>query len=307
VETRSIGSLVVSVVGLGCNNFGGRVGEDATRTVVDAALDAGITFLDTADNYGNTRSEEFLGRILRGRRDRVVLATKFGGMRADLGREGGASPSYIQEAVEASLRRLQTDRIDLYQLHTPDRDTPIGDTLAALDELVRAGKVREIGCSNFDAPLLDAADAAPAAGAAHFVSVQNELSLLEPADAEDALLAAQRLGLAYIPYFPLANGLLTGKFRRGEPPPPGTRVAGWSADRTERILTDETFDRIDALTSFAEARGRSLLELAFGWLLSVRPVASVIAGATSSAQVRANAEAGTLRLSESDLSELARQ
>jgi aryl-alcohol dehydrogenase-like predicted oxidoreductase len=306
VETRSIGSLDVSVVGLGCNNFGGRLDEDATRAVVDAALDTGITFLDTADNYGNTRSEEFLGRILQGRRDRVVLATKFGGMRADLGREGGASPAYIREAVEASLRRLQTDRVDLYQLHTPDSDTRIADTLGALDELVRTGKVREIGCSNFDAAMLDAADATPAHEAAHFVSVQNELSLIERADAEDALPAAQRLGLAYIPYFPLANGLLTGKFRRGQPPPPGTRVAGWSADRTERILTDETFDRIDALTSFAEARGRSLLELAFGWLLSLRPIVSVIAGATSPAQVHANAEAGAWRLTGSDLSELAR-
>jgi aryl-alcohol dehydrogenase-like predicted oxidoreductase len=306
VETRRIASLDVSVVGLGCNNFGERLDEDATRAVVDAALDAGITFFDTADNYGKTHSEKFLGRILKDRRDRVVLATKFGGMRADLGREGGASPAYIREAVEASLQRLQTDRIDLYQLHTPDRDTPVEETLGALDELVRAGKVREIGCSNFDAAMLDAADVAPAPKAARFASVQNELSLLERADAEDGLPAAERLGIAYIPYFPLANGLLTGKFRRGEAPPPGTRVADWSAERTESVLTDETFDRIDALASFAGAHGCSLLELAFGWLLSLRPVASVIAGATSPSQVRANAEAGTWRSDDTELADLAR-
>lgn len=303
---RRIGSLEVSVVGLGCNNFGERIGEDATRAVVDAALDAGITFLDTADNYGGSRSEEFLGRILQGRRDRVVVATKFGGMRADLGREGGASPGYVRDVVEASLRRLRTDRIDLYQLHTPDHDTPIEDTLGTLDELVRAGKVREIGCSNFDAALLERADAAPGPGAARFASVQNELSLLEHADVEDGLPTAERLGLAYIPYFPLASGLLTGKFHRGEPPAPSTRVASWSVERSDNVLTDETFDRIDVLTSFAEARGRSLLEFAFGWLLSLRPVVSVIAGATSPAQARANAEASTWRLDTVELSELAR-
>jgi aryl-alcohol dehydrogenase-like predicted oxidoreductase len=304
VETRRIGSLDVSVVGLGCNNFGGRIDERATRAVVDAAIDAGITFLDTADGYGNTRSEEFLGRILQGRRERVVLATKFGGMRADLGREGGASPAYVREAVEGSLRRLQTDRIDLYQLHTPDRSTPIADTLGALDELVRAGKVREIGCSNFDAALLARADAVFAPGAARFASVQNELNLLDRRDAYAALPAAERLGLAYIPYFPLASGLLSGKFRRGEAPPRGTRVAGWPAERIATVLTDQTFDRIDTFTTFAGALGRSLLELAFGWLLSLRPVASVIAGATSPAQVDANVAASTWRLDESELAEL---
>ena len=306
METRRIGALEVSVVGLGCNNFGGRIDEASTRAVVNAALDTGITFLDTADNYGDTRSEEFLGRILQGRRDRVVLATKFGGMRPDLGREGGASPAYVREAIECSLRRLQTDRIDLYQLHTPDGSTPIEETLGALDELVRAGKVREIGCSNFDAALLAQADSVVAPGAARFASVQNELNLLDRRDAYAALPEAERLGLAYIPYFPLASGLLTGKFRRGEAPPTGTRVAGWPAERTDRVLTDETFDRIEALTSFAEARGRSLLELAFGWLLSLRPVVSVIAGATSPSQVGANVAAGTWRLDEPELVELTR-
>lgn len=291
-------------MGLGCNNFGGRIDEAATRAVVDTALDAGITFFDTADNYGDGRSEEFLGRILGGRRDRVVLATKFGGMRADLGREGGADPGYVREAVEASLRRLATDRIDLVQLHVPDPHTPIADTLGALDELVRAGAVREIGSSNFDAAQLREAHAAATPGGARFVSVQNQLSLLNPADASEALPEAERLGLAYIPFFPLASGLLTGKVRRGEPAPSGTRVAGWAPGYAAGLLTDATFDRIEALTAFARERGRSLLELAFAWLLSQGPVASVIGGATSPAQVRANAAAGTWRLDGPDRSAL---
>ena len=301
---RRIGALEVSTVGLGCNNFGGRIDEVATRSVVDAALDEGITFLDTADNYGEGRSEEFLGRILAGRRDRVVLATKFGGMRADLGREGGAAPSYVREAVEASLRRLGTDRIDLYQLHVPDTGTPIADTLGALDELVRAGTVREIGCSNFDAGRLREADAVARPGAACLASVQNQLSLLNTADARDGLPEAERLGLAYIPFFPLASGLLTGKVRRGEHAPAGTRVAGWAAERAAELLTDATFDRIEALTGFAKERGHSLLELAFAWLLALGPVVSVIAGATSPGQVRANAAAGTWRLEPADLTAL---
>jgi aryl-alcohol dehydrogenase-like predicted oxidoreductase len=304
METRRIGSLDVSAVGLGCNNFGGRLDESATRAVVDAALDAGVTFLDTADNYGGSRSEEFLGRILDGRRDRVVLATKFGGMRAELGREGGAGPAYVREAVEASLRRLRTDRVDLYQLHTPDADTPIADTLGALDELVRAGKVREIGCSNFSAAQLREADAAARPETSRFASVQNQLSLLNPADAGEGLPEAERLGLAYIPFFPLASGLLTGKVRRGEPAPPGTRVAGWPAERAAELLTGATFDRIEVLTGFATRRGHSLLELAFAWLLSLRPVVSVIAGVTSPAQVLANVAAGTWRLDAADLQAL---
>jgi aryl-alcohol dehydrogenase-like predicted oxidoreductase len=305
VDTRRIGPLEVSVVGLGCNNFGGRLGEAATRRVVDAALDEGITFLDTADMYGDRRSEEFLGRILVGRRDRVVLATKFGGWRGDLGREGGAKPAYVRTAVDESLRRLNTDRIDLYQLHTPDADTPIADTLGALDAVVRAGKVREIGCSNFTAAQLrEAATVATLPGAARFVSVQNELNLLERDDLSDALPEAERLGIAYIPFFPLASGLLTGKVRRGETVPAGTRIAGWSAERAEGVLTEATFDRLEALTAFAQERGRTLLELAFGWLLSLSPVASVIAGATSSEQVRANVAAATWRLDAEEVAAL---
>jgi aryl-alcohol dehydrogenase-like predicted oxidoreductase len=306
MEMRSIGSLEVSVVGLGCNNFGGRIDEAATRAVVDAALDVGINLLDTADTYGDTKSEEFLGRALRGRRDRVVLATKFGGLRKDLGGEGGASPAYVRTAVEGSLRRLGTDRIDLYQLHTPDANTPVADTLGALNELVRAGKVREIGCSNFTPAMLEEADAAPAPDAARFASVQNELSLLAPADLHDALPVAERLGIAYIPYFPLASGLLTGKYVRGEGPPEGTRVAAWTAQRKGEVLTDATFDRLEELTSFAAERGHTLVDLAFAWLLSLPAVASVIAGATTPAQVRANVEAGRWRPDVSELAGLTR-
>ena len=305
METRKIGSLEVSVIGLGTNNFGGRIDEAATRAVVDASLEAGITFLDTADMYGGTRSEEFLGRILEGRRDRVVLATKFG-MRVDSLRQGGAKPSYVRDSLEGSLGRLRTDRVDLYQLHTPDQRTPIGDTLGVLDDLVREGKVREIGCSNFSAEQLREAANALKPGAAGFVSVQNELSLLQRDDINEGLVEAERLGIAYIPYFPLASGLLTGKYRRSEPLPEGTRIASWATERATKVLTDATFDRIDALTRFAHERGHALLDLALAWLLAQRPVASVIAGATSPEQVRANVEAGTWRLEQEDLDELAR-
>ena len=303
MDARKIGSLEVSVVGLGCNNFGRRIDEARSRAVVDAGLEAGITFLDTADVYGDTRSEEYLGRILEGRRDRVVLATKFGS-RIDESRPGGASSAYIRRAVEDSLRRLLTDRIDLYQLHEPDDATPLAETLEALGELVREGKVREIGCSNFTAEQVrKASDVAPP-GAPRFVSVQNELSLLNRADESAVLPEAERLGLAYIPYFPLASGLLTGKYRRGERLPEGTRIAGWPADRVAELMTEETFDRIDALTRFAEERGHTLLELAFAWLLARPAIASVIAGATRPEQVALNVSAAEWRLTEEDLAAL---
>jgi len=296
METRRIGSLEVSIVGLGCNNFGGRIDEARTREVIDAALDAGVTLFDTADNYGGSLSETFIGRALAGRRDRVVLATKFGGWNEEAQRETGGSAANVRASVEASLRRLDTDRIDLFQLHSPDTDTPIDETLGALDELVREGKVREIGSSNLDAAQLREADAAVATGAARFVSVQNELSLLAREDAGEGLAEAARLGLAYLPYFPLGSGLLTGKVRRGEPVPGGTRIAGWAPDRRDATLTDATFDRLEASERFAGDRGHTLLELAFGWLLAQAPVASVIAGATSAEQVRANVAAGGWRL-----------
>jgi aryl-alcohol dehydrogenase-like predicted oxidoreductase len=290
VQTRSIGSLQVSVVGLGCNNFGWRLDEVETRAVVDAALDAGVTLLDTADIYGETESETFLGRILRGRRDRVVLATKFG-KPGGHALAGGASPAYVRRAVDASLRRLRTDRIDLYQLHEPRPETPIVETLGVLEELVRAGKVREIGCSNFSAAQLREADRART-GSVRFECVQNELNALDRADVDDALAEAERLAIAYLPYYPLANGLLTGKYRRGQPPAEGSRLQVWF-DEHERleVLSDDRFDRVEALQEIAAAHGLTLLELAVGWLLAHAPVASVIAGATTPEQVRANAGA----------------
>jgi aryl-alcohol dehydrogenase-like predicted oxidoreductase len=303
METRRLGSLEVSLAGLGCNNFGKRLYYERTLPVVDAALDAGINFFDTADIYGNTRSEEFLGRALQGRRDRVVLATKFG-MRIDDQRQG-AKPGYVRRAIEDSLRRLNTDHIDLYQLHTPDAETPIAETLAALDELVKSGKVREIGCSNFSVDQLREAEAAVREGAARFVSVQNEFSLLHRDPERDVLPECERLGLAFLPYFPLASGVLTGKYRQGQPLPEKTRLT--SNERTaSRFLNDRNQEIAEALARFAEARGHTLLELAFSWLASHRAVASVIAGATSPEQIRANAAAVSWRLTPEDLAEIDR-
>jgi aryl-alcohol dehydrogenase-like predicted oxidoreductase len=294
MEMRRIGSLDVSIIGLGCNNFGGRIDEERTRAVLEAALDAGINFLDTADIYGGTRSETFIGRFLEGRRDDVVVATKFG-MTREPHVPGGASPAYVRSAVEESLSRLRTDRIDLYQLHEPRPETPIADTLGVLDELVREGKVREIGCSNFTAAQLrEARDAAPGA---RFVSVQNELNLLDRVDVDDGLAEAARQGLAYLPYFPLASGRLTGKYRRGASAPEGSRLAGWYDDEERaEALSDVVFDRIETLERFADERGHTLLELAFAWLQSFEAVASVIAGATSPAQVEANVAAASWTL-----------
>ncbi len=299
METRKIGSLDVSVVGLGTNNFGFRMDEAAVPAVVDAALGAGITFFDTADAYG--RSERRLAAALGARRDDVVLATKFA---SPLGanRPGGARPEYIRSAVERSLRELATDRIDLYQIHRPDPDTPIAETLAALDELVQAGKVREIGCSNFSADQLVAADDAVKEGAARFVSVQNHYNLLHRADEDEVLPMCERLGLAHIPYFPLASGLLTGKYRRGEPPPEGTRLAAWG-DRADAMLADRNFGAIDRLTAWAQARGHTVLELAIAWLLAKPTVASVISGATTAGQAQANA-AATWRLAPDEVAEV---
>lgn len=297
METRKIGSLEASVVGLGCNNFGWRLDAEQTAAVVHAALDAGITFFDTADVYGGTKSEEFLGRALAGRRDEVVIATKFGSRLDDQHR--GARPEYVRQAAEASLRRLRTDRIDLYQLHWPDPEVPIADTLGALDELVRAGKVREIGCSNFSVGQLREAEAAVRNGAARFVSVQNEYSLLHRDPERDVLPECARLGLAFLPYFPLASGLLTGKYRRGRPAPEGTRIGagGWAGE----LLTDQNLALVEALDEFATSRGHTLLELAVSWLLAPPAVASVIAGATSPRQVRANTAAAGWKLTEANL------
>jgi aryl-alcohol dehydrogenase-like predicted oxidoreductase len=286
---RSIGSLSVSVVGIGCNNFGGRIDAAATQAVVDAALDEGINFFDTADTYGGTTSEVLLGQSLGHRRDDVIIATKYG-MGDGTKLPAGASAASVAAAAEGSLRRLGTDRIDLYQLHAPDDKTPIDETLEAMDRLVRDGKVREIGCSNFDGPRLDdAATAAEKHATTRFVSVQNELSLLRRRYEEDLLAAAARHALAILPYFPLASGMLTGKYHRGETPPAGTRLSGLSAD--DRAFSDKRFDVIEALDAFARERGHTLLELAMSWLASLPNLTSVIAGATQPEQVRANAAA----------------
>jgi aryl-alcohol dehydrogenase-like predicted oxidoreductase len=285
--------LQVSRVGLGCNNFGRRLDLERTRAVVEAALAEGITFFDTADIYGDGDSERFLGEILAGQRERVVLATKFG-----FG--GGPSPAgsreFIRQSLDASLERLRTDYIDLYYYHRPDGMIPMRDTVAAMHELVDEGRVRAIGISNVTVGQLDeAAEAAPVA------AVQNEYSLLERSVEADVLPRCGELGIGFIPYFPLASGLLTGKYRRGEPPPPGSRLEG----RPER-LTDEIFDRVHALEEFARARGHTLLELAIAGLASNPAVASVIAGATTPEQVRENAAAAEWELSADDRQALQR-
>jgi aryl-alcohol dehydrogenase-like predicted oxidoreductase len=305
MQTRSIGSLDASVVGLGCNNFGGRIDEAATKKVVDAALDAGITLFDTADIYGGTRSEEYLGRALGRRRDQALIATKFGGP-IDDERKGGASAAYIPRACDDSLRRLGTDRIDLYQVHFPDQATPLEETLGALDELVRAGKVREIGCSNFSAEMIEeSARISADHGWARFVSVQNEYSLLRRGPEKQGVLdACAKHDVAFIPYFPLASGVLSGKYKRGAAPPAGTRLAGMPVERQEQALSPSTMDRVEALDGWAQAQGRTLLELAFAWLLAKPVVACVIAGATKPEQAAANAAAGGLLLTDADMAEI---
>jgi aryl-alcohol dehydrogenase-like predicted oxidoreductase len=296
---RQIGSLDVSLVGLGCNNFGGRTDESQSIEVIEAALDAGINFFDTADIYGGTRSEEILGKALGRNRADVIVATKFG---MSLG-PGllGAAPGYVKSAVEASLRRLGMDHVDLCQLHRPDPATPIGDTLAALAELVEAGKVREIGCSNFSAAQLREAAAATSEGAPRFVSVQNEYNLLHREPELDVLQECEHLGMAFVPYYPLAAGVLSGKYRRGEPPPAGTRLASMAVERQEKLLAESTMDIVEELERFARERGHSLLELAVAWLASKTAVASVITGATKPDQVRANVKAADWVLTDEEV------
>ena len=286
-------SLRVSRVGLGCNNFGGRIDFDATRSVVEAALDDGVTFFDTAATYGNGDSERFLGEILEGRRDEVVVATKFGHEGVDMGfgpaagAKGGRA--YVRRAVEASLRRLRTDHIDLYQLHTPDPVTPIAETLTALNELVVEGKVRYIGHSNLSSwQLAEAAHVADELGVTPFVSAQNHWSLLDREIERDLVPAAEHYGVGVIPYFPLAQGLLTGKVHSRDAIERGTRLH----DR-QHLVTDERLDRVDALTKLAERLGRSLLDLAIAGLAARPATGSVIAGATKPEQVSANVRAGS--------------
>jgi aryl-alcohol dehydrogenase-like predicted oxidoreductase len=297
MDTRHIGSLTVSVVGLGCNNFGMTIDEKQSAEVVHAALDAGINFFDTADMYGGMNSERFLGAALGTRRREAIIATKFG-LKANDEFPGGAKPAYVKKAAEASLKRLNVEQIDLYQLHKPDPSVPIADTLAAMNDLVKAGKVREIGCSNFSVAQLREAEAAVKAGAAKFVSVQNEYSLLHRDPEKDVLPECARLGLAFLPYFPLASGLLTGKYAKGVPPPKGTRMhMTWAASG----MTDRNFAIVEGLRAIADRSGHSMLDLAFSWLLRNETVASVIAGATRPEQVRANAAAAGWKISKEDL------
>jgi aryl-alcohol dehydrogenase-like predicted oxidoreductase len=290
MQQRKIGSLDVSMAGIGCNNFGMRIDDAQSAVVVNAALDAGINHFDTADFYGGTKSEEFLGKALGSRRDEAVITTKFGALPPTNGANPG-SPEWIRQACDDSLSRLGTDRIDLYLLHVPDAATPIGETLGALGELVEAGKVREIGCSNFTPEMLDeAASAAEKLGTPRFVNAQNNYSLLNRTAEQSFLPACDRNNVSLVPYFPLANGLLTGKYRRGEKPGEETRMSVFGASFGD-LLSDECFDIVDALTAYADAHGHTLHELALSWLASNPAVVSVIAGATKPEQVTSNAAA----------------
>ncbi len=308
MEQRTLGKggPAVSALGLGCNNFGGRIDFAATRAVVHKALDLGITFFDTSDTYGyrgraagpggdsggaRGRSEEYLARILGPRRNAVVLATKFGMPMDDAGRLQGASRGYIMRAVEASLKRLDTDRIDLYQLHRPDPATPIEETLRALDDLVRQGKVRHVGCSYFTATQLAESRAVATRNGLHaFITCQNEYSLIERGIERDLVAEMTAEGVGLLPYLPLASGLLTGKYRRDAPPPEGARLS-YRHGQAGRFLTPRNWTLVERFEGFCAARGRTLLELAFAWLKAQPVVASVIAGATSAAQVEANVRA----------------
>jgi aryl-alcohol dehydrogenase-like predicted oxidoreductase len=309
LEYRNLGrsGLIVSAVGLGCNNFGGRVDREVTRAVVHQALDLGITFFDTSDTYGESgASEEYLGRALAGRREEVVLATKFARPMDEGGRLQGASRRYIISAVESSLTRLNTDRIDLYQQHIADPRTPIEETLRALDDLIRQGKIRYIGCSTLSAwQVVEAQWTSTHLGLDRFVACQERYNLLERELDEELMGVIQSYGLGLIPFAPLANGLLTGKYRRDTPLPAGARLT--TTPRTaERYLTEANWALVERLGAFCAARGRSLLELAFGWLLHRPAVASVIAGATSPEQVAANVRAAGWTPSREDMDEVDR-
>lgn len=300
-RTLGNGGLEVSVVGLGCNNFGRRVELDGTRAVVDAALELGVRFFDTADIYGRGQSEELLGQVLDGRRDEVTLATKFGMDMGD-GRGPRGSRDYILQAVEASLRRLRTDVIDFYWYHEPDGVTPLSETLETLDELVRRGSVRSIGASNFSAQQLEEADAiSRERGWPRFEAVQNHYSLLVREPERDVLPTCERLGIGFVPFFPLASGLLTGKYRRGEQAPAGTRLS-----ERDEIATAEQFDLVEALEAYARERDVELIDVAIGALLARPVVSSVIAGATKPEQVRRNAAAAGWAPSDDDIDALYR-
>ena len=321
MEYRKLGDsgLDVSEVGLGTNNFGEHLDFDATDEVIRKAVDVGINMIDTANSYGGSMSEEFIGRSTKGFRDKVVLATKAGSSRGDGPNQGGASRQHILEQVESSLKRLETDYIDLYQIHFPDPATPIDETLRTLDDLVRQGKVRYVGCSNFASwQVAQAMERAATLGLEPFISVQPHYNMLKRDVEAELLPCCEAYGLGILPYFPLANGFLTGKYRRGQAPPQGTRLAylryrqpegsppstlGNPAS-AERYLTEVNFDVLDRLQAFAAERGHTVVELAIAWLLASPQVGSVIAGATQTEQVEANAGAADWRLTSDDKKEL---
>jgi aryl-alcohol dehydrogenase-like predicted oxidoreductase len=290
VQQRKIGTLEVSLVGLGANNFG-RVDVTTARRVIDTAIDCGVTLLDTADVYGRQQSEQFIGEALRGRREHVVLATKFAAPVDDDPAHRGASARWIREAIEHSLRRLRTDYIDLYQQHRFDDTVPLEETLGALDELVQAGKVREIGCSNFTSAQLAAADRVGRGQSARYVTAQNELNLVNRDALTNTLPACEQMGMGFLPYFPLVSGLLTGKYRRGAQPAANSRMATWGPDFAASVATDAAFDVVERVSAYAAKRGHTVLELAMAWLAAQPGVTSIIAGATKSEQVLANANA----------------
>ncbi len=306
MEFRNLGrsGLEVSVIGLGTNNFGMRMDMDATQVVVDKAIDEGINLFDTADVYGGQgKSEQFLGKALGKRRQDVLVATKFAMQMGEGPMKAGGSRHWIMNAVEDSLRRLGTDYIDLYQVHRPDPKTPLDETLRALDDLVTSGKVRYLGCSNFAGwQIAESHHIAKNNGWAPFISAQPQYSLLDRNIEREVVGACNEYGLGVLPYFPLASGLLTGKYKRGEDAPEGTRLA--AGPMAERMLSDRNFDKVEKLEQFAQSRGHTLLELAFGWLVSQPHVGSVIAGATKPEQVEANAAAGAWKLDEEELAEV---
>ncbi len=307
MELRKLGNsaLEVSVVGLGGNNFGGRLDLAATRRVVHKALDLGVTLIDTAESYNSGASEDLLGQVLGERRKQVVLATKFGWATDGSRSLAGASRGTVMQSVEGSLRRLRTDRIDLYQLHRPDPATPIEETLRALDDLARQGKVRHVGCSNLTgAQVVEAQRTAQRHGLAHFISAQDQYSLLARGIERELMPAIAAHGIGLIPYFPLASGLLSGKFKRGAPLPPNTRMS--HRRYSDRFVNDRNWRLVEQLEAFARGRGHTLLELAFGWLLGKPPVATVIAGASTPEQIEQNVRAAGWKLSVEELAEVDR-
>lgn len=306
MEYRRLGNsgLMVSVAGLGCNNFAWRCDEAQSAAVVRKALDLGVNFFDTANSYGRGLSEEYLGRALAGRRSEVIIATKVGSRVGEGPLQSGASRRHIMQQVEGSLRRLGTDYIDLYQIHFPDESTPVEETMRALDDLVRQGKVRYVGCSNYAAwQIVEAQRVAEARGLTPFISAQNRYNLMERRIERELVPVCTRYGLGILPYFPLASGFLTGKYRRGEPLPEGTRLAS-VAPMAGDVLTERNFDILEKLEAFAQQRGRPLVDLALGWLATHPYIASVIAGATRPEQVEQNVNAVSWRLTEAELAEV---